>query len=195
MQRNWKIRICMFCWILSVSQHNNWIKGIPIVDPLTAAINFFHRYLQLWTGRIHGWGYPFFDVLWLNGRAGSLLFCMWTVRKPADIFDVTEINGASEPEALQLSIPLSSRLKNYTAQFRRGNIGFLRKKNLVGNFDIFCCMARNLLSARMALIRRPGRWDGNVLSENHRWWLAGSPGSYHIRWFSGNSEVSVVSEW
>ena len=53
----------------------------------------------------------FFDVLWLNGRAGSLLFCMWTVRKPADIFDVTEINGASEPEALQLSIPLSSRLK------------------------------------------------------------------------------------
>ena len=49
-------------------------------------------------------GISFFDVLWLNGCAGSLLFFMWTVRKPADIFDVTEINGASEPEALQLSI-------------------------------------------------------------------------------------------
>ena len=66
----------------------------------------------------------FFDVLWLNGRAGSLLFCMWTVRKPVDIFNVTEINGASEPEALQLSIPLSSRLKNILLSSEAGILDF-----------------------------------------------------------------------
>lgn len=66
----------------------------------------------------------FFDVLWLNDCAGSLLFFMWTVRKPADIFDVTEINGASEPEALQLSIPLSSRLKNILLSSEEGILDF-----------------------------------------------------------------------
>lgn len=66
----------------------------------------------------------FFDVLWLNGRAGSLLFCVWTVRKPADIFDVTEINSDSEPEALQLSIPLSSRLKNILLSSEEGILDF-----------------------------------------------------------------------
>ena len=69
-------------------------------------------------------GISFFDVLWLNGCAGSLLFFMWTVRKPADIFDVTEINGASEPEALQLSIPLSSRLKNILLSSEEGILDF-----------------------------------------------------------------------
>ena len=66
----------------------------------------------------------FLDVLWLNVFFGSLLFFMWTVRKPADIFDVTEINGASEPEALQLSIPLSSRLKNILLSSEEGILDF-----------------------------------------------------------------------
>ena len=36
----------------------------------------------------------------------------------------TEINGASEPEALQLSIPLSSRLKNILLSSEEGILDF-----------------------------------------------------------------------
>ena len=79
---------------------------------------------EAWLLHPNKFNYKEFDVLWLNGCDGSLLFCMWTVRKPADIFDVIEINGASEPEALQLSIPLSSRLKNILLSSEEGILDF-----------------------------------------------------------------------
>lgn len=41
------------------------------------------------------------------------------------------------------------QVEKYTAQFRRGNIGFLRKKNLVGNFDIF-------LHGKKSFVRKDG---------------------------------------
>ena len=109
--------------MLLIPQHNNRIKSISVIDPLTAAIIFFTDIFNY--GQAESMVEDiFFDVLWSNGQAGSLLFCMWTVRKPADIFDVTEINGASEPEALQLSIPLSSRLKNILLSSEEGILDF-----------------------------------------------------------------------
>lgn len=45
-------------------------------------------------------------------------------KKTGGHFDVTEINGASEPEALQLSIPLSSRLKNILLSSEEGILDF-----------------------------------------------------------------------
>ena len=52
------------------------------------------------------------DVLWSKVCAGSLLFRICMVRKPADMREVTEIKGSGSPHVLQLSSPLSRRLKN-----------------------------------------------------------------------------------
>lgn len=64
---------CMFRWILLVSQYNNWIKGIPTVDPLTAFAIIFLAEIFNYAGRIHGWWY--FLMLRLNGRADLAVSC------------------------------------------------------------------------------------------------------------------------
>ena len=151
MQRNWKIRICMFCWILLVSQHNNWIKGISIVDPLTATIIFCtdifnYGQTESMVGDIFFWC---FVVEWL-----CRIFAVFHVdsKKTGGHFWCYRDKRCFRTGSVAAFYSIIQQVEKYTAQFRRGNIGFLRKKNLVGNFDIFC-MARNLLSARMALIR------------------------------------------
>ncbi len=111
----------------------------------------------------------FFDVLWLNGCAGSLLFFMWTVRKPADIFDVTEINGCFRTGSVAAFYSIIQQVEKYTAEFRRtGMLDFSGKKDFVGNFDIF-------LHGKKSFVRKDGvdqavLTDGvvNVPSENHR---------------------------
>ena len=91
------INSLLFCRMLLIPQHNNRIKSISVIDPLTAAIIFF-------------------TDIFNYGQAESMV---------EDIFfDVTEINGASEPEALQLSIPLSSRLKNILLSSEEGILDF-----------------------------------------------------------------------